>query len=99
RPPQSTLFPYTSLFRSLDSFHKLLLEKVQGEVFFGFEVVEQSALGNFCLSGDGLGGRVIKPFFRKKTQGRLENGAAGAFFVFIPDRKSTRLNSSHSQIS
>src|SRR5688572_32213135 len=62
RPPRSTLFPYTTLFRSL---------------------------------------KFLSCFYR-----RLQNRAVDPAFVVIDavnhevvDRKSTRLNSSHSQIS
>src|SRR2546427_4989963 len=55
RPPRSTLFPYTTLFRSLPA---------------------------------GDHGAVGRP-----SDGRLRHGAERG------DRKSTRLNSSHSQIS
>src|SRR2546430_14928417 len=58
RPPRSTLFPYTTLFRS-------------------------PAGDRHCHEPGGN---------RHRAQGRSEDGAAR-------DRKSTRLNSSHSQIS
>src|SRR2546430_11917701 len=66
RPPRSTLFPYTTLFRSVLAGG--------ADPFVPPEQVEA---------------------FRKEMQ------AAGARFevVTYPDRKSTRLNSSHSQIS
>src|SRR5256886_9231812 len=63
RPPRSTLFPYTTLFRS------------------GFHVVD--------LDGD------VAAVVRVMRQVH-DTGAATAH---LPDRKSTRLNSSHSQIS
>src|SRR2546427_5887187 len=62
RPPRSTLFPYTTLFRSCLA----LFENSREGFFLG--------LGLIAL---GAGG--IKPL--------------------VADRKSTRLNSSHSQIS
>src|SRR2546427_8026970 len=61
RPPRSTLFPYTTLFRSLFVF--------------------------------GLGGAAG---FMAKVGIPLPSVAA---VVVIPDRESTRLNSSHSQNS
>src|SRR3712207_6850025 len=78
RPPRSTLFPYTTLFRS-----ELALARGRLEValsvrrpFVGQAHVEpHPALLLELLQGDPLhGGRV-------------------------PDRKSTRLNSSHANIS
>src|SRR2546430_9992409 len=82
RPPRSTLFPYTTLFRS-----KLCLSAVSG--------IDPR-------SGDFRGGKGGK---LKSCKGRTPCGAAEASVSRsggankIQDRKSTRLNSSHSQIS
>src|SRR2546430_4490188 len=65
RPPRSTLFPYTTLFRSF-------------------------ALNTFGPTIDAL---VLKQLFNAPSD--LERLISAA----IVDRKSTRLNSSHSQIS
>src|SRR2546427_5606969 len=77
RPPRSTLFPYTTLFRS--GLHGL-------EQITAVEAVHQ--VGDDL--GIGLAGEDIAL--------GLQLGAQG-FVVFDEDRKSTRLNSSHSQIS
>src|SRR2546421_9384921 len=69
RPPRSTLFPYTTLFRS-DRKHRHVL----GDLRLGFDL-EDMALE--------LAIRV-----------RIDGDRDGH-----PDRKSTRLNSSHDQIS
>src|SRR2546427_7607033 len=73
RPPRSTLFPYTTLFRS---FGRVLLR------------------GAYVAANEAA------------IRRRIENVGARAGFtqperriVSIEDRKSTRLNSSHSQIS
>src|SRR2546430_4418443 len=73
RPPRSTLFPYTTLFRSHPSLHD------SG----GWVCLEAMAAGRpvICLDLGGPGYQVTE-----------ESG------IKI-DRKSTRLNSSHSQIS
>src|SRR5256886_12928816 len=83
RPPRSTLFPYTTLFRSslLDrslptAVLKPIIELLNSE---GREFVSPVAPGNR------LPGAVVK-----EAKSRLRNQQ---------DRKSTRLNSSHSQIS
>src|SRR2546427_6919156 len=73
RPPRSTLFPYTTLFRS----------QVEAE---GPEVANRRRHGR-ALHGDTARG------FPKEHYRRNGNGRATS------DRKSTRLNSSHSQIS
>src|SRR2546430_13193241 len=75
RPPRSTLFPYTTLFRSqVDS--QLLL---------------------------GLGQQARRDLFtanlEKQFKGLLLGGNHGLHARTPRDRKSTRLNSSHSQIS
>src|SRR2546427_9211947 len=57
RPPRSTLFPYTTLFRSVGRL------------------------------------RFREPFRAARIEALITEGAGGV------DRKSTRLNSSHSQIS
>src|SRR2546427_7400431 len=66
RPPRSTLFPYTTLFRSVQ------------------RVREQM---EFPIQDRDLALQLIAP------------PAEGGVLVDMLDRKSTRLNSSHSQIS
>src|SRR2546421_9540566 len=73
RPPRSTLFPYTTLFRS---------EPMVGEPFL--------ELGP--RAGGAQLGEVGPHAIRKR-------GLAGALGLPALDRKSTRLNSSHDQIS
>src|SRR2546430_10582898 len=70
RPPRSTLFPYTTLFRSL---YRPGQYDLAGAIV---GVVEERA----ALHGD----RVR---------------AGDVLLAYASDRKSTRLNSSHSQIS
>src|SRR2546430_8782395 len=74
RPPRSTLFPYTTLFRSV------LVPRARGGP--GRAVVVPPDRG---ASGSGAPGGL-----RGLVRLRLRGAA---------DRKSTRLNSSHSQIS
>src|SRR3712207_8125907 len=77
RPPRSTLFPYTTLFRSLYAFPA---------IFNVADIAVVSSMGLFIvltLRGVGLDGtRHGKP----RPDGHT-------------DRKSTRLNSSHANIS
>src|SRR3712207_7627889 len=85
RPPRSTLFPYTTLFRSADASRAMVAHitaqrKANESIGGVFEVV---ALGLV----PGLGSHVS---WEERLDGRL----AGAI-----DRKSTRLNSSHANIS
>src|SRR2546430_12831191 len=80
RPPRSTLFPYTTLFRSVLRF----------SLGFGRPVVSvRWGETEYCISWLPVGGYV-------KMAGLEDEGLAGEL---EGDRKSTRLNSSHSQIS
>src|SRR3712207_7960128 len=76
RPPRSTLFPYTTLFRSVQGAFEARDERLRAHVQF---VRGEDALG------DGGG------------EGRLE--LPQLLRVHALDRKSTRLNSSHANIS
>src|SRR3712207_7834093 len=79
RPPRSTLFPYTTLFRSSGVAIYAALEQELPEVIANHGVVlpsEPSAL------------------YRS-----LEIGEEPAEAMAFVDRKSTRLNSSHANIS
>src|SRR2546427_4436698 len=81
RPPRSTLFPYTTLFRSVPQ--------------------------RLCPVGRKVHARIHRMHSRTQllpvlARWHAEPAAAGAKEVALvhkADRKSTRLNSSHSQIS
>src|SRR2546430_3332451 len=81
RPPRSTLFPYTTLFRSkVEVFEHHKREASVTEVStIGLDIAKQI----FQVHGADASGVVI---FRRQIRR-------------VKDRKSTRLNSSHSQIS
>src|SRR2546427_1508044 len=72
RPPRSTLFPYTTLFRS---------ESGMKEPLASIRLVGEMGSANFT---------ILPSFVLAVVRGGNASGA---------DRKSTRLNSSHSQIS
>src|SRR3712207_8685952 len=82
RPPRSTLFPYTTLFRSF--FFQTLLTDLRS----GRKPKER-----------------LFPFFLKPCLPPQEVGESRSknyspsFFKLCLDRKSTRLNSSHANIS
>src|SRR5688572_31110237 len=90
RPPRSTLFPYTTLFRSevFESFTYLLCGLLIGEAKHG--TVRASAFAPAAYQPQ----RLSDLFCRHK----LSRQALRAQLT-EQDRKSTRLNSSHSQIS
>src|SRR2546428_7134950 len=73
RPPRSTLFPYTTLFRS---------RCIHGDVF-GSSALSSSHLPRQC---------VLRSLRRRLPRARPQRHR-------LADRKSTRLNSSHDQIS
>src|SRR2546428_7400774 len=72
RPPRSTLFPYTTLFRSKHTF----------------AVGPQAASTRFRSISTGSASSFLQASKRSPSDS-----------VEIEDRKSTRLNSSHDQIS
>src|SRR3712207_7243259 len=75
RPPRSTLFPYTPLFRSRGHSKR----------------------------ADGGGGRVVRARLRSRDRRanpvELTHQAGPEHVLELRDRKSTRLNSSHANIS
>src|SRR2546428_3788549 len=81
RPPRSTLFPYTTLFRSRT-------DSKQG-----------GPQSESVIRGPGdRGGRICRSFIQ--FGGRAFERVGGTFCLHDrQDRKSTRLNSSHDQIS
>src|SRR2546427_5005351 len=83
RPPRSTLFPYTTLFRShpfgkwvYDNLGYRKIAMIGYDFAFGWEVA-----AGFQRTFEETGGQVLQKLWPPV------------------DRKSTRLNSSHSQIS
>src|SRR2546430_12411070 len=89
RPPRSTLFPYTTLFRSADS----RVSRVFGKL--GLATGGTDATLSYQYSQDRIKQAGSLPE-RDAREHPRRNFTAGDFFE---DRKSTRLNSSHSQIS
>src|SRR2546430_17157053 len=96
RPPRSTLFPYTTLFRSVGESLR-----VGGPVAGGDgALVEVPQLEPVCQDARGLDRQAelaLEPL--GALRGQLRDRGAGAVQHLPGDRKSTRLNSSHSQIS
>src|SRR3712207_7264274 len=84
RPPRSTLFPYTTLFRSASSIATATLP--------------QLAVAEFLANGgyDRYLRKLRRTFARNVGQMRR---AVEQHFPPGTDRKSTRLNSSHANIS
>src|SRR3712207_8737604 len=85
RPPRSTLFPYTTLFRS------------------GFAADDRVVGSVLALAAAGsVFGAIVAPAVRRRLGiAAVVAGTAfqGVALLAVPDRKSTRLNSSHANIS
>src|SRR3712207_7585782 len=94
RPPRSTLFPYTTLFRSFAyvSGSSFVFQEQYGmdEQQFGY-VFGAGAVG--LITATQLNVRLL----RRWTPSQILISALGAGAA--SDRKSTRLNSSHANIS
>src|SRR3712207_7338082 len=82
RPPRSTLFPYTTLFRSLGLG---IFYSIAGFCQAGFEILEG---GIVSYAGDPTVNLTLIYLI-----------IAGGLGFPVLDRKSTRLNSSHANIS
>src|SRR2546426_8510050 len=83
RPPRSTLFPYTTLFRSLAILGRKAMEGQQG-------AARPSAAADLEYWRGPINAlKAEHEWFKKEAQHLME----------LLDRKSTRLNSSHLVIS
>src|SRR3712207_9368977 len=96
RPPRSTLFPYTTLFRSrivADGRHDLRVQqaRIASETTEGECIVADRGkhlrVGRQCLHCGVVAGELLE------RRGIARHPRVGG------DRKSTRLNSSHANIS
>src|SRR3712207_8229044 len=85
RPPRSTLFPYTTLFRSMDAipYTPPGAEHWLGTDNFGRDVLSRLVWGTQLA--------LIVAI--------VSSAIASALGILLGDRKSTRLNSSHANIS
>src|SRR5256885_10462632 len=84
RPPRSTLFPYTTLFRSVYRMFVLAFPFMRNSWVHNFQEVRPGFLVIF--PGDEY------PIFARRPESLRK-------ITRNPDRKSTRLNSSHLVIS
>src|SRR2546430_17567960 len=96
RPPRSTLFPYTTLFRS-EELRLLALDIAPGT---DLDQLPQDIAG--WRKTEGVAARVWRQYLLRVAYlalTRILLYRAWEDVEFVEDRKSTRLNSSHSQIS
>src|SRR2546430_3393119 len=88
RPPRSTLFPYTTLFRSAFNPRSAQWHYNLGLIYSRlFQVLRAKEVVNKLT------------FNRKRCRKGVLHRSIAVLEVCCRDRKSTRLNSSHSQIS
>src|SRR3712207_8310924 len=87
RPPRSTLFPYTTLFRSCPVTG--LERRVRAA-----QLEQHLHVGALAAHQQQVGGRYHREARHGREPSRLGDWARDA-----EDRKSTRLNSSHANIS
>src|SRR3712207_8847873 len=76
RPPRSTLFPYTTLFRSMQGLRQWV-----------------------CWRFEERDGKLTKIPYPPHTGARASSTDPKTWADYSEDRKSTRLNSSHANIS
>src|SRR5689334_23794615 len=83
RPPRSTLFPYTTLFRSDLLWQDSEIDNHKfKEILYSIELQSEHPLAEAVVN-----------YLKNESTKRIE------IKTFERDRKSTRLNSSHSSIS
>src|SRR3712207_9079344 len=86
RPPRSTLFPYTTLFRSLGA----QVDSVEADL------ATLEGVDRLC---EAIGGRPVEALLANAGHGLGRAFLDQDFDEIRQDRKSTRLNSSHANIS
>src|SRR2546422_5560034 len=86
RPPRSTLFPYTTLFRSI---------KIRWNVDYGSLCVSNRSDRERAAQGS----KSEPPHQDAADMGNSRYEPVLLPFTILTDRKSTRLNSSHGYIS
>src|SRR5690348_17809667 len=84
RPPRSTLFPYTTLFRS---------------GLLAYDAIAVVAAARREHAPRRLPVDVVRKFVRDRSPGRRDRKLQRPCSRIMQDRKSTRLNSSHPSIS
>src|SRR3712207_9142059 len=96
RPPRSTLFPYTTLFRSFEDADLCRRAREAGwSVYYLPKIVVVHRAGG--SSRNQL--RAIWRLHKSAFLYHRKHGAHGPLSLYSVDRKSTRLNSSHANIS
>src|SRR3712207_9201857 len=96
RPPRSTLFPYTTLFRSVDLVtHPWVVAMSEAVCGPDYQIVE---IG-FDVPFQGAKNQPWHRDFPSPKDTYEDRRITSLAFNLTGDRKSTRLNSSHANIS
>src|SRR2546422_10501062 len=95
RPPRSTLFPYTTLFRSVvwGAYYR------QGDSIRFQVQVSAARDGTVLRALEPVAGPISQPLAAVEAVRQRVMAALATLFDSRLDRKSTRLNSSHGYIS
>src|SRR3712207_7091166 len=94
RPPRSTLFPYTTLFRSVVVLHVRVAQQLLQDEPGVAGALPDPAVGHHLL----VRGHPLALADRKST--RLNSSHANiSYAVFCLKKKRPRLNSTHSNLS
>src|SRR3712207_9492677 len=96
RPPRSTLFPYTTLFRS-PSMLRLFRPAACALVLFAATTIVPAAFAQGSLFK--FKGKTYEPKDLSPGQQQTLHDLRVENHMRLEDRKSTRLNSSHANIS
>src|SRR3712207_9056091 len=96
RPPRSTLFPYTTLFRSLGNVVPLLSQSGDDGARPTVYAATEDLPGDSYVGPGGFQELRGAPKLVGRTRAARDESTAKRLWE---DRKSTRLNSSHANIS
>src|SRR3712207_7654876 len=95
RPPRSTLFPYTTLFRSEEMYSVLVVDKDRVYEMPVSEIPLVESISGFF--------DMLRVYTTAENRGKVERAIKKVLgdqgILNMGDRKSTRLNSSHANIS
>src|SRR5260221_10913949 len=97
RPPRSTLFPYTTLFRSIYTLSLHDARQVAGDEVGEGDLLEHARSEEHTSELQSHSDLVCRLLLEKKKD--VCSSDLSTLFPYTIDRKRTRLNSSHKVIS
>src|SRR5690606_40289152 len=95
-PPRSTLFPYTTLFRSRESKPDIIIRFGHHDLHESLQNVPRYGIWSLPAESRAAPGNFDYGFWEVI---RYRTTSCSSVQMLAPDRKSTRLNSSHVKIS